>query len=161
MRDPVTLGILAGGRGSRLGGVDKSTLRYAGATLLARTLAAFADADAGGGPVLVSHRDDAARLDSAVGAATGMLHLVHDLRPGQPGPLAGLEALLAATRTPWLLTAPVDLRDVPSGLGTRLRAALDADRRSARAFVEGVPHALLDLSPVRLGNLNTPEDFIP
>ena len=36
--------VLAGGRGSRLGGVDKATLELDGSTLLGRTLAALAGA---------------------------------------------------------------------------------------------------------------------
>ena len=191
----VTLGILAGGRGARLGGADKAALRYAGEPLLARMLAAFADAadDA----ILLSHRADARAIAGEEHAppSTPALRCVHDLRPGQPGPLAGLEALLATTRTPWLLTTPVDLRDVPAGLAARLRAAadgdataatvvrdadglqplvalwpvattlaavraaLDADQRSARALVARIPHRVLDVSPARFGNLNTPEDF--
>jgi molybdopterin-guanine dinucleotide biosynthesis protein A len=192
----VTLGILAGGRGARLGGADKAALRYSGEPLLARMLAAFADAadDA----ILLSQRADARAIAGEHAPPSTLApRCVHDLRPGQPGPLAGLEALLAATRTPWLLTTPVDLRDVPAGLAARLRAAaegdgdaaaatvvrdadglqplvalwpvattlaavraaLDADQRSARALVAGIPHRVLDVSPARLGNLNTPEDF--
>ena len=189
MRADITLGILAGGRGSRLGGVDKAALAYDGSSLLARTLSRLA------------MPEDAARLLShpaiapadGVPAAWDALKVVPDLRPGQPGPLAGLEALLAATHTPWLLTAPVDLRDIPPDLGARLRAcasgaaativedadglqplvalwpvratwlavrvALDAGQRAARDLVAAVPHARLDLRPLRLGNLNTPRDF--
>lgn len=192
----ITLGILAGGRGARLGGADKAMLRHDGATLLARTLAAFAAP--GDDEVLVSHRDPGAPSRLAAGdgrASMPALRVVQDLRPGQPGPLAGLEALLASTHSRWLLTTPVDLRDVPAGLAARLRAAaagidtqatvvrdadglqplvalwpvattlaavrvaLDAHRLSARDLVAAVPHAVLDLAPARLGNLNTPEDF--
>jgi len=51
-RDRVSVGILAGGRGRRLGGVDKAFLDVGGAALLDRALAAV-----GGGfsSVLVSH----------------------------------------------------------------------------------------------------------
>jgi molybdopterin-guanine dinucleotide biosynthesis protein A len=144
--DGITLGILAGGRATRLGGADKALLTYAGRSLLERTLAALsADDDA---MRLLSHRD-------AQGAALALAHGmrgVGDLRDGQPGPLAGLEALLAASRTPWLLTAPVDLRDIPQGLGARLRARVsvlppDAPRVTVVADDDGL-QPLVALWPV-------------
>ena len=118
----ITLGILAGGRATRLHGADKAGLRYDGCDLLERTLAALASPD--DAARLLSHRDPAG-FDDAIARARD-LQLVADLRAGQPGPLAGLEALLAASRTPWLLTAPVDLRDIPSDLGDRLRTCASA-----------------------------------
>ena len=177
----ITLGILAGGRASRLAGVDKATVAFRGETLLQRTLAAMRR---DGEPCLLSHR--------APVAVPG-LRVIHDLRAGQPGPLAGLEALLDAARTPWLLSVPVDLADIPVGLGATLRAraageeatvirdadglqplvalwpvaaalravraALDAGERSVRAMLATMPHAVLDIAPARFGNLTTPADF--
>jgi molybdopterin-guanine dinucleotide biosynthesis protein A len=178
----ITLGILAGGRASRLAGADKSTLEFRGETLLKRTLASLGR---DGETCLLSHRDD---------VAIPGLRVVRDLRADQPGPLAGLEALLGAAHTPWLLTAPVDLADIPPALGAALRAraagkgatvvrdadglqplvaiwpvaaalravraALDAGERSVRAMLDTLPHAVLDIAPARLGNLNTPADFV-
>jgi molybdopterin-guanine dinucleotide biosynthesis protein A len=177
----ITLGILAGGRASRLAGADKAMLAFRGETLLQRTLAALGR---DGEPCLLSHRE---------AVAIPGLRVVRDLRAGQPGPLAGLEALLDAARTPWLLSAPVDLADIPQNLGGTLRAratgegatvirdadglqplvaiwpvevalravraSLDAGERSVRAMLATLPHAVLDIAPARLGNLNAPADF--
>jgi molybdopterin-guanine dinucleotide biosynthesis protein A len=147
--DGITLGILAGGRATRLDGADKATLTYAGRRLLERTCAALsAPEDA---TRLLSHR---AADGAGLALAHGMQRVV-DLRDGQPGPLAGLEALLAATRTPWLLTAPVDLRDIPDDLGARLRAHAhgspsspsDAARATVVADADGL-QPLVALWPV-------------
>jgi molybdopterin-guanine dinucleotide biosynthesis protein A len=180
-RGAITLGILAGGRASRLAGADKARLAFRGEPLLERTLAALGR---DGEPRLLSHRE---------AVAIPGLCVVRDLRAGQPGPLAGLESLLDAARTPWLLSAPVDLADIPPDLGAILRAratgegatvvqdgdglqplvaiwpvatalravraALDDGERSVRAMLANLPHAVLDIAPARLGNLNTPADF--
>ncbi len=121
----ITLGILAGGRGARLGGVDKAALQYRGQRLLERTRDAFvlpADERTGDAPgaTLLSRAFDS---DGVTTGAEPGFRRVPDLRTGGLGPLAGLEALLEAARTDWLLTAPVDLRDVPADLGSRLRAS--------------------------------------
>jgi molybdopterin-guanine dinucleotide biosynthesis protein A len=184
----ITLGILAGGRGARLGGVDKALLEFRGQRLLDRSADSFADPADSDSPVLLSRAGDGV----AATVITGFQN-VPDLRSGALGPLAGLEALLAATRTRWLLTTPVDLCDVPSGLGPRLRAcsgqplacvvrdvdglqplvalwpvrtslpavrrALDAGRLSVHGLLGELPHVELDIRPERLGNLNRTEDF--
>jgi molybdopterin-guanine dinucleotide biosynthesis protein A len=141
----ITLGILAGGRATRLDGADKAALSYDGRGLLERTLAALhSPGDAG---CLLSHRDPVGGENMA--GANG-LQVVTDLRGGQPGPLAGLEALLEATRTPWLLTAPVDLRDIPDDLGARLRAcasAMGAPQATVVADADGL-QPLVALWPV-------------
>lgn len=184
----VTLGILAGGRGARLGGLDKALLEFRGERLLDRTLRSIDKAREAGQDVLLSR----ACAGVAAGALPGFRH-VPDLRPGSLGPLAGLEALLAASPTAWLLTLPVDLRDVPSDLADRLlaggdavaarvvrdadglqplvalwpvraslaavRSALDAGFLSMHRLLDALPHAELDIRPSRLGNLNREEDF--
>ena len=194
----ITLGILAGGRGMRLGGVDKALCIFRGESLLDRTVAAFTERELGSHEVLISRGKAMPSLpdDSryhASGCRPSQFRIVPDLRDGSLGPLAGLEALLAATQTPWLLSTPVDLRDVPTQLGAQMRArvaddiacavrdadglqplvglwpvasalpavraALDAGRLSAHGLLAQFEHAILDLSPARLGNLNRSEDF--
>lgn len=176
----VTLGILAGGQGSRLGGRDKAWLERDGVPLvlaLVEPLAAAFDA------VLVSANRHEERY-----LAHG-LRVVHDRVP-DAGPLAGLEALAAACRTPWLLTLPVDLLHVPPMLVDALGASaagswlqdddgaqplvalwpVDALRTAAAAALAGrdsAVHALqarlgmrgIALGGVRVGNLNTPDDL--
>lgn len=180
-RDQISLGILAGGRGSRLGGADKTTLRLHGVDLLSRTLAA---AGAGFLETLLSYNGCDPR------SARPGLSWVPDLRPDHPGPLAGLESLLARARGAWLLTVPVDLRDVGPDIVQRLcdcaggRAvirdhdglqplvaiwpvaeslevvarALDDGDRAVHPFLKRLGLAEINISPACLGNLNTPQD---
>ncbi|OGT54847.1 MAG: hypothetical protein A3E01_19245 [Gammaproteobacteria bacterium RIFCSPHIGHO2_12_FULL_63_22] len=181
-RNQISLGILAGGQGLRLGGADKATVRLHGVDLLSRTLAA-----AGGGflETLLSYNGSDLR------AARAGLSWVPDLRPGNAGPLAGLESLLAMARGDWLLVLPVDLRDANADVVQRLcdspggRAvirdadglqplvsiwpvvearrvvslALDVGERAVHPLLSQLAMADVDISPARLGNLNTPKDF--
>ena len=182
-RAAITLGILAGGRGQRLGGRDKAWVRHRHGFLVENILMAF-PGDYGGR--LVGTRAADARF-----AGLG-LHEVFDRRPDFAGPLAGLEALALACATPWLLSVPVDLDGLPTGLDEQLagmagpdgvvvqdagglqpllglwrtdalaRAAtemLDAGESAARRLVARLQVARLDLSPRTLGNLNFPHDF--
>jgi molybdopterin-guanine dinucleotide biosynthesis protein A len=114
----VSLGILAGGQARRLGGIDKARIVREGRLQLAHVLAAFPH------PFrerLLSYNRDPAGLP-AVG-----LRVVSDLRPGFVGPVAALEALAAECHSPWLLTVPVDCRDLPPGLALQLFAATGPD----------------------------------
>ncbi len=182
-RGEVTLGILAGGRASRLGGVDKARVEYRGRSLLERALEMAGD---GYAARLLSHPGDC-ELFHEMGLIT-----VPDLRPDFPGPLAGIEAMLAHCTSPWLLTLPVDLLDVPAKLCEQLlvanpgHGAVVRDGEGLQPLVclwpvmaakvnvsvamdrqEGAVHkvaatlglAILDISPLRLGNLNSPSDF--
>lgn len=182
-RTAISLGILAGGRGERLGGRDKAWVTHYGKTLIQHCVSAFP-----GGY--------AERLVSARAADPRFLKLglrpVFDLRPDFPGPLAALEALSAACRTPWLLTVPVDLQRIPEGLPDALRdatardgvvvkdasglqplfglwravrlhdavvAMLDAGESAAYRLVSRLDMARMDMSPKLLANLNTPDDL--
>ncbi len=182
-RDQVCLGILAGGQGRRLGGVDKAFLSYDGQTLLERCLQSAGN---GFAQRLISHPGSDVRFSS------NAIEAVHDFRPGQQGPLAGLEALLSATRSDWLLTVPVDAKTLPlvvfetllrqeQGAGRVIRDAdglqplvalwrvsaalpvvrqrLDSAQRDAHGLVAALGLTVCELAPVRLGNLNTPNDF--
>ncbi|KFN45709.1 molybdenum cofactor guanylyltransferase [Arenimonas composti] len=179
----LSLGVLAGGRGRRMGGVDKAWIEVGGVTLLQRCLAGFPGF---AGAVLVSARSADPRF-----AALG-LHPVFDRRPGFAGPLAGLEALANACSTPWLLTVPVDVEGLPGDLAARLYAArrrngavladavglqplvalwsvpalrtaaasaLDAGHAAARDLVAALDLAVVDIAPATLRNRNTPEDL--
>jgi molybdopterin-guanine dinucleotide biosynthesis protein A len=178
----ITLGLLAGGRGSRLGGADKAWLAREGVPQVLRWAKRWSGEH---GPVLVSANRDLERY-----AEVG-LTAVPDRMPDQ-GPLSGLDALAAVCATPWLFTLPVDLvgandcllRTLRSQRGEHGAFAQDDDgpqplvalwRRDALrlacldAFAanERAAHRLaqrLDLpsvlfSGVRFGNLNTPEDL--
>lgn len=179
--DATTLGLLAGGRATRLGGLDKAWLERDGTAQVLRLAGRVRDeVDA----VLVSANRSLERY-----AAAG-LEAVRDRRPDL-GPLGGLDALAAACATPWLLTLPVDLVSVndcllrslraAGGQGAwaedddgrqplvalwrvdALRAALPAALESGNLAVRGL-QARLGMVPVRFeglrfGNLNTPADL--
>jgi molybdopterin-guanine dinucleotide biosynthesis protein A len=180
--DDISLGLIAGGRATRLGRIDKAWLMRDGVPQVLRWARRFPGEH---GPVLISANRSAARYREHG------LDAVPDRRP-DAGPLAALDALAAACTTPWLFTLPVDvvgvndclLRTLVSQRGNDGAFALDDDgaqplvalwRRdalraacaAALAVGEGAVHRLrqrLDLHAVsfaglRFGNLNTPEDL--
>lgn len=122
--------ILAGGKASRLSGVDKTQLEVGGRTLLRRAL----DAVAGAAPVVV------------VGPRRPIPDEVVWAREDPPGsgPLAGLAAGLAALPAEVFEVAVLaaDLVGVTPATITRLRAALAADPAAGGAL-------LVDRSGVR------------
>lgn len=97
----LTLGLIAGGRGQRLGGVDKAWLSRGGVPQVLRWRDRFAHEV---GAVLVSSN----RRDPRY-AAAGLTTVADVPRWEGEGPLAGLAALAEACATPWLFTLPVDL----------------------------------------------------
>ncbi|MEO5566270.1 MAG: NTP transferase domain-containing protein [Luteimonas sp.] len=99
MNRKVTLGLLAGGLATRLGGVDKAWLLRDGIPQVVRWQRRFGhQVDA----VLVSSNRDPGPF-----ASLGIRVVVD--RVGDGGPLSGLDALAQACGTDWLLTLPVDL----------------------------------------------------
>jgi molybdopterin-guanine dinucleotide biosynthesis protein A len=115
---PVVAVILAGGRGRRMGHVDKAMLTLAGKPLVMHVLARLAPQVAA---VAISANGDPARF-AAIPAP-----VLPDAPGGPEGPLAGL---LAGAR--WavgmhpgalLLSAPCDVPFLPADLVARLRAA--------------------------------------
>ncbi len=116
--------ILAGGRGSRMGGVDKGLQPFNGQPLVAHALARLRQ-QAGGrlGAILVNANRN---LDSY--QALG-LPVWPDALADFPGPLAGFLAGLEHGSRPWLLTVPCDSPRFPLDLLERLAQA--AERESA------------------------------
>jgi len=103
--------LLAGGGGTRLGGLAKGLLRLDGEPIAARTASLFATLF---DEVLLSANDPSPY------AALG-LRAVADARPGQGAP-GGLHAVLTAARAPWVFTAACDMPFV-SAEGVRFLAA--------------------------------------
>ncbi|HWS76901.1 MAG TPA: molybdenum cofactor guanylyltransferase [Thermomonas sp.] len=180
-RDEVTLGILAGGRGSRLGGRDKAWLQRDGVPQVLRIAGRF---ESECGAVLVSaNRNLPRHLEHG-------LHAVAD-RIADLGPVGGLEALAGACKTAWLLTVPVDIVDANDcllrtlaqaggdgavaedgdglqplvalyrrdALRTAVAASIDAGDFSVRAMQARMRLAQVRFGDLRFGNLNTPEDL--
>jgi molybdopterin-guanine dinucleotide biosynthesis protein A len=120
--DDIALGLIAGGRASRLSGIDKAWLTRGGVPQVLRWTHRFPGEH---GPVLVSANRDPQRY-----AAHG-LAVVADRHPDL-GPIGGIDALAQACTTPWLLTLPVDLIGVNDCLVRTLVSKRDADGAFAR-----------------------------
>ena len=129
----ITLGIFAGGRASRLGGIDKAWLERDGVPQVVRFARRFA---AETGYVLVSANRDLQRY------AGQDLPVVAD-RTSDAGPLGGLDAIVHACHTPWLMTLPVDLVGVNECLLPTLIA--EAADNGAYAEDENGPQPLVAL----------------
>ncbi|AIP09558.1 molybdenum cofactor guanylyltransferase MobA [Burkholderia pseudomallei] len=118
---PITGLLLAGGRGTRMGGVDKGLQPLRGEPLalhVLRRLAPQVDA------LVISanrHFDAYAALGAPFRAP-----IVADAHADFAGPLAGLAAGMRAARTPLVLCVPCDSPFLPDDLAARLVAALDA-----------------------------------
>ncbi|MGF6369506.1 molybdopterin-guanine dinucleotide biosynthesis protein A [Paraburkholderia sp. RAU6.4a] len=121
-REQITGLVLAGGRGTRMGGVDKGLQPLHGEPLAAHVLRRLAPQT---GPLMISanrHPDTYAALGAPYRAT-----LVADTLPDFPGPLAGMLAGLRAAGTAYLLSAPCDSPWLPANLAARLADALDAN----------------------------------
>ena len=119
--------ILAGGRGSRMGGVDKGLQNFNGIPLALHTLMRL-------GPQVESVMVNANRNLSAYesfGAAVWP-----DASADFAGPLSGFLVGLERAETPYMLTVPCDTPRLPLDLAERLAEALireDADIAMAAA----------------------------
>lgn len=131
----VTLGIIAGGAATRLQGRDKAWLQFDGEPLVLRLARLLAGRVAG---VLVSANRHLDRYPMH-----GLVALP-DRVPDRPGPLGGIDALLAACGSPWLLTLPVDVLNFPVDLLPRLQQAA-GDSPGARAHDDDGPQPLVAL----------------
>ncbi len=181
--DRICLGILAGGRASRLGGVDKAFVRYEGEYLSQRILNSLDDRFAAR---LISAREPDPRFIEMG------LQAVFDNRGNFSGPLAGIEALLNAAQSEFLLTVPVDIKylpvdlirqwlDKPESPGFVLRdmngiqpllalwhvpsaritvtEALDHQEKAVHAAISKLNLKVINRTDIQIGNLNTPRDF--
>jgi molybdopterin-guanine dinucleotide biosynthesis protein A len=110
--------VLAGGRGSRMGGVDKGLQPHRGMPLAQHALQRLRP-QVGALMVNANRNHDAY---AAFGAPVWP-----DARTDYPGPLAGMLAGLAHCTTPYLVTVPCDTPDFPPDLVARLAAALTAE----------------------------------
>lgn len=179
--EELSLGILAGGRASRLGGRDKAWIERDGVPQVLRIAHRFSDEC---GAVMVSANRDLPRH------ARHGLQALMDRRPDL-GPLGGLDALAAACTTPWLFTLPVDIIDADitlprmlaqaggqgavardddglqplvalyrlDALRAALASALADGEYSVRAMQAALALPVVAFAGLRFGNLNTPDDL--
>ncbi|HWP18737.1 MAG TPA: molybdenum cofactor guanylyltransferase MobA [Burkholderiaceae bacterium] len=113
--EQVTGLILAGGRGSRMGGVDKGLQNFRGVPLAMHALMRLAPQV---GQVMINANRNLGAYES-LGAAVWP-----DALPDYAGPLAGFLAGLERCETPFMVTVPCDTPLFPEDLVERLGEAL-------------------------------------
>ena len=111
----ITVLVLAGGRGTRMGGVDKGLQLLHGKPLVQHVLERLA-------PQVGTLALNANR--SQLHYARFGYPIWHDLESDYPGPLAGLQSGLAHCTTPFLASAPCDAPLIPYDLVAHLADAM-------------------------------------
>ncbi len=109
--------ILAGGRGSRMGGVDKGLQPYRGLPMALHTLMRLAPQV---GEVLINANRNLGAYESFG------VPVWPDSSADFPGPLGGFLVGLERCETPYLVTVPCDTPDFPHDLVSRLAEALQS-----------------------------------
>ena len=110
--------VLAGGRGSRMGGVDKGLQNHLGMPLALHSLLRLQGQV--GSAMLNANRN--------LGAYESMgVPVWPDSQADFAGPLAGMLVGLEHCETPWLMTVPCDTPNFPTDLVERLAAAAQAE----------------------------------
>jgi len=137
--DDVTGLVLAGGRGSRMGGIDKGLQPYRGRPMAWHAIERLRSQV---GSVIVNanrHAEEYARFGCPV---------VADAQADYPGPLAGMLAGLASCRTRYLVTVPCDTPAFPLDLVHRLAAALNTPAERIAMAATRDPGGRLQRQPV-------------
>jgi len=114
-KEQITAVVLAGGRGSRMGGVDKGLVMLQGRPMIAHVLQRVRPQV---GALLINANRSLEQY-AAMGFA-----VVPDRQDGFLGPLAGMAGGLAAATTPYVVTAPCDSPLIGPDLVERLANAL-------------------------------------
>ena len=129
--DDITGLILAGGRGSRMGGVDKGLQNHRGLPLAMHALLRLQPQV---GHVMINANRNLSAYESMG------VPVWPDAIADYPGPLAGFLAGLERCETPYLVTVPCDTPNFPTDLVARLADALvaeDAEIAMAATVEEG------------------------
>jgi molybdopterin-guanine dinucleotide biosynthesis protein A len=126
-KDAVTGLVLAGGRGTRMGGVDKGLQTHLGIPLAQYALERLRPQV--GALMLNANRNLAAY--SAMGVPVWP-----DEMAEYPGPLAGMLAGLTHCSTPYLVTVPCDTPNFPTDLVACLAEGLEIDGEMATAYTQ-------------------------
>jgi molybdenum cofactor guanylyltransferase len=111
--------ILAGGRGSRMGGVDKGLQSHQGMPMAMYSLLRL---QAQVGAAMIN-----ANRNLGAYEAMGVPVWPDTLNDAFAGPLAGMLAGLEHCETPWLVTVPCDTPNFPDDLVQRLAQAIQAE----------------------------------
>ena len=137
MLSPVTGLILAGGKGIRMGGVDKGLQGFRGKRLVDHVYERFAP-QVGGIIINANQNHDEYRSFG--------VRVVSDAIGGFAGPLAGLHAGLSVSKRPFLASVPCDSPFLPADLVERLYKRIDeAGAELAVAKTGEQPHPVFSL----------------
>ena len=131
--EAITGVILAGGRGSRMGGVDKGLQNFNGIPLALHTLMRLSPQV---GEVMINANRNLAAYESFG------VPVWPDSLADYAGPLAGFLTGLERCETPYLLTVPCDTPLFPLDLASRMTEALVAD--NAEIAMVSAPEAAAD-----------------
>src|SRR5215203_3678090 len=117
-KDDVTGVILAGGRGSRMGGADKGLQNFRGMPMAMFTLMRLSPQV---GEMMINANRNLSAYESFG------VPVWPDSLADYAGPLAGFLTALEHCETPYLLTVPCDTPLFPQDLGARLAEALERE----------------------------------
>jgi molybdopterin-guanine dinucleotide biosynthesis protein A len=138
----ITALVLAGGRGTRMGGADKGLQPFRGQPLVRAVLDRLAAQTLPPARIAISANRNASRY-AAIGAifdapvwADDMASSGHS-RVEFAGPLAGMLTGLERAATPYLLTAPCDAPLLPLSFCEQLARALQGDPTADLAVAHG------------------------
>ena len=120
--------VLAGGRGQRMGGLDKGLISYRGVPMAMQVLDVLQTVV---DKVLIS-----ANRNRDIYESWGV-QVVEDLSSGFDGPLAGLLAAMKAVDTPYVLTVPCDTPLLTQEVVERLCRAVEAEKRDLCVASQG------------------------
>ncbi|WP_293994154.1 molybdenum cofactor guanylyltransferase MobA [Sphaerotilus sp.] len=131
--------VLAGGRGSRMGGVDKGLQNFQGMPLALHAVMRLGPQV---GALMVNANRNLAAYES-MGAPVWP-----DATTDFPGPLAGFLVGLERCETPYLVTVPCDSPQFPADLVARLAAALCSEEADLAVAATRETDGSVQLHPV-------------
>jgi molybdenum cofactor guanylyltransferase len=131
--------VLAGGRGSRMGGVDKGLQNFQGMPLALHAVMRLGPQV---GALMVNANRNLAAYESMG------VPVWPDATTEFPGPLAGFLVGLERCETPYLVTVPCDSPQFPLDLVARLAAALVAEGADLAIAVTREADGMLQTHPV-------------
>ena len=150
MQSSVTGLILAGGKGSRMGGVDKGLQAFRGKRLVDHVYERFAPQV--GGVIINANQNHEEYKTFGV-------RVVSDAIGGFAGPLAGLHAGLSISKRPFLASVPCDSPFLPADLIERLYQRIDESGAELAVAKTGEqPHPVFSL--MRRGVLDHLAEFL-
>ena len=126
--DEVTAVILAGGRGRRMGGLDKGLVNLEKRPLIAHVLNAIAPQ---AGSVLINANRNAEKYREFG------YRIVSDTLDDYQGPLAGFVSAMAVASTPYIVTLPCDGPLVPTDYVQRMINALEMSENEIAVAHDG------------------------